>query len=206
VPTPGVLVFLELKKKPLTRQARAGLDAELLLSLAGSMLDAHAQAGWHEFRITRAGFLDLVRHGETHRLSLDGRSIEKIALGMLDFGSFQDRIVLKQFLEATLNVSFGSPDPAYDKKLRKINIALTEIREQYNTAHAGKAEVRQPFFNCWFMSIPQLLILLDEVSDPATFKDALWSNRHMVTGTSDLYFEMSKMRRMKAEVAAQAKD
>jgi hypothetical protein len=206
VPTPEVLVFLELKKKTLTRRARAGSDAELLLDLAGSLLDAHAQAGWHELRTTRAGFLDLMRDGETHRLSLDGRGIEKIALGMLDFGSFQDRIVLKQFLEATLNVSFGSSNPAYDKKFTKINAALEEICEQYNTAHAGKTEIRQPFFNCWFMSIPQLLIMLDEVSDPETFRATLWSYRHMVTGTSDLYFEMSNMRRMKAEVAAQAKD
>ena len=206
VPTPEVLVFLELKKKTLTRRARAGSDAELLLDLAGSLLDAHAQAGWHGLRITRAGFLDLVRDGETRRLSLDGRGIEKIALGMLDFGSFQDRIVLKQFLEATLNVNFGSSNPAYDKKFKKINAALEEIREQYNTAHAGKTEIRQPFFNCWFMSIPQLLIMLDEVSDPETFRATLWSYRHMVTGLSDLYFEMSNLRRMKAEVAAQAKD
>lgn len=206
VPTPEVLVFLELKKKTLTRRARAGSDAELLLDLACSLLDAHARAGWHELRITRAGFLDLMRNGETRRLSLDGRGIEKIALGMLDFGSFQDRIVLKQFLEATLNVNFGSSNPAYDKKFKKINAALEEIREQYNTAHAGKAEIRQPFFNCWFMSIPQLLIMLDEVSDPETFRATLWSYRHMATGTSDLYFEMSNMRRMKAEVAAQAKD
>jgi hypothetical protein len=205
VPTPEVLVFLELKKKTLTRRARAGSDAELLLDLAGSLLDAHAQAGWHELRIMKAGFLDLVRDGSTHRLSLDGRGIEKIALGMLDFGSFQDRIVLKQFLEATLNVNFGSSNLAYDKKFKKINLALEEIREQYNTAHAGKTEIRLPFFNCWFMSIPQLLILLDEVSDPATFKSALWSYRHMVTGTSDLYFEIFKMRRMRDEAAAQAK-
>ncbi len=201
-PTPEVLVFLELKKKTLTRRARAGTDAELLLDLAGSLLDAHAQAGWHELRITRAGFLDLMRDGETRRLSLDGRGIEKIALGMFDFGSFQDRIVLKQFLEATINANFGSSNPAYDKKFKKINATLEEIREQYNTAHAGKTEIRQPFFNCWFMSIPQLLILLDEVSDPETFRATLWSYRHMVTGTSDLYFEMSNMRRMKAEVAA----
>jgi hypothetical protein len=205
LPTPEVLIFLELKKKTLTRRARAGSDADLLLDLAGSLLDAHAQAGWHELRITKAGFLDLVRDGETRRLSLDGRGIEKIALGMLDFGSFQDRIVLKQFLEATLNVNFGSSNLAYDKKFKKINAALGEIREQYNTAHAGKTEIHQPFFNCWFMSIPQLLILLDEVSDPATFRSVLWSYRHMVTGTSDLYFEISRMRRMRAEVAAQSK-
>ena len=206
VPTPEVLFFLELKKKTLTRRARAGSDAELLLDLAGSLLEAHAQAGWHELRITRAGFLDLMRNGNTHRLSLDGRSIEKIALGMLDFGSFQDRTVLKQFLEATLNANFGSSNPAYDTKFKKLNAGLEEIREQYKTAHAGKAKIINPFFNCWFISIPQLLIILDEVSDPKTFRATLWSYRHMVTGTSDLYFEMSNMRRMKAEVAAQEKD
>lgn len=204
VPTPDVLVFLELKKKSLTRLARAGVDAELLLALAGSMLDALAQAGWHELRIERAGSLDLVKDGTTRRVALDGRRIEKVAVGMMDFGSFQDRTVLKQFLEATLNVNFGSSDPAYDKKLKKINAALDQIRDQYNVAHSGNSEVRQPFFNCWFMSISQILILLDEVSDSATFKDALWSYRHMVTGTSDLYFEISNMRRIKAEISVQS--
>jgi hypothetical protein len=205
VPTPEVLFFLELKKKTLTRRARAGSDAEILLDLAGSLLDAQAQAGWHEMRITRAGFLDLVRDGEIHRVSLDGRSIEKIALGLLDFGSFQDRIVLKQFLEATLGVTFGSPDPAYDKKFKTINLALGEIRERYSAAHGSKAGVINPFFNCWFMSIPQLLVMLDEVSDAQTFRTTMWSYRHTVMGTSDLYFEISKMRHMRAAVAAQTK-
>jgi hypothetical protein len=132
VPTPEVLVFLELKKKTLTRLARAGSDAELLLDLAGSLLDAHAQAGWHELRITRFGFLDLVRDGETRRLSLNGRAIEKIALGMLDFGSFQDRIVLKQFLEATLNANFGSSDPVYDSKFKKINASLVDRIKRFD--------------------------------------------------------------------------
>jgi hypothetical protein len=206
VPTLEVLFFLELKKKSLTRRARAGSDAELLLDLAGSLLDAQAQAGWHEIRITRAGFLDLIRDGKIRRLSLEGRGVEKIALGMLDFGSFQDRIVLKQFLEATLSVTFGSSNPTYDTKFKKINAALGEIREQYNAAHGSKAKIINPFFNCWFMSIPQLLIMLDEVSDAETFRTTLWSYRHMVTGTSDLYFEISNVRRMKAEAAAHAKD
>jgi hypothetical protein len=197
--TPKTLIFMELKKKALTRPARAGSDAHLLLDLAGSLLDAQAQAGGHELRITQAETLDLVRDGQSRRLSLDGREIEKIALGMNDFGSFQDRTVLKQFLEATINVTFGSPDAGFAERFKKINKALQKIREQYNLMHAGETEVHQPFFNCWFMSIPQLLVLLDEVTDAETFRDALWSCRHIVTGTSDLYFEIAHMRRMKAE-------
>ncbi|MGV0954759.1 MAG: hypothetical protein ACOYBR_10635 [Fluviibacter sp.] len=190
--------FFEVKKKALTRPARSGSDAHLLLDLAGSLLEAQAQAGWHEIRIKRNGALNLVRDGQTRRLALDGREIERVALGMLDFGSFQDRIVLKQFLEATLNVNFGSSDPAYAKRFKAINDALQDIREQYNIAYAGETEVNQPFFNCWFMSIPQLLILLDEVHNGESFKDALWKCRHIVTGTSDLYYDIAYMRRLKS--------
>ena len=196
--TPQTLIFIELKKKALTRRARAGSDVDLLLDLAGSLLAAQAQAGWHELRLTNTGSLDLVSNGKCQTLSLQDRSIEKIAVGMLDFGSFQDRVMMQQFMEATLNASFSSPDPTYAKRFKAINAALQEIRDQYTATHQGKAEVRQPFFNCWFISIPQLLVMLDEVTDADTFRNALWGCRHMTTGTSDLYFEISNMRRLKA--------
>jgi len=199
--TPQTLIFMELKKKALTRRAQAGSDADLLLDLAGSLLAAQAQAGWHELRITTAGSLDLLNGGKYQTLSLLDRGIEKIAVSMLDFGSFQDRIMLKQFMEATLNANFSSSNAEYNKRFKVINEALQEIRDQYTAAHKGKAEIHQPFFNCWFISIPQLLILLDEVTDADSFRGVLWSYRHMTTGTSDLYFEISNMRRMKATEA-----
>lgn len=194
--TPQTLIFMELKKKSLTRRARTGVDADLLLDLAGSLLAAQAQAGWHELRIKNAGALDLTSTGIQQHLSLDGRGIEKIAVGMQDFGSFQDRIMLEKFMVATLNANFGSPDPAYAKRFKSINDSLQEIRDQYAATHQGKTEVRQPFFNCWFVSIPQFLVMLDEVTDADTFRRTLWKYRHMTTGTSDLYFEISNMRRL----------
>ena len=196
--TPQTLIFMELKKKPLTRRARAGSDADLLLDLSGSLLAAQAQAGWHELRITKAGALDLTCNGVRHHLSLNNRGIEKIAIGMQDFGSFQDRIMLHRFMEANLNANFSSPNPDYAERFKTINDALQEIRDQYTETHHGKAEIRQPFFNCWFISIPQLFVMLDEVTDGDTFRKALWNCRHMTTGASDLYFEMSNTRRLKA--------
>jgi len=68
-------------------------------------------------------------HGWSHR-SLDGRAIEKIALGIFDFGSFQDRAVLKRFLEATLNVKFGSSHVAYDNNCKKINAVLEAVQHR----------------------------------------------------------------------------
>lgn len=203
VEAPGTVIFIEVKKKPLTRRARAGSDAHLLLDLAGSLLAAQAQAGWHEVRLRRNGHLDLQRGGTTTRLDLNNRSVERVAVSLFDFGSLQDRILLKQFLEATLNASFTPNAANLNTRFDEINAMLGEIRQQVTALHPDEKAVTQPFFNCWFISVPQLLVLLDGVTDVADFKSALWSCRHIVTGSSDLYFDSAYMRQSKMLKAAQ---
>ena len=204
VEVPGSVIFFEVKKKPLTRRARAGSDAHLLLDLSGSLLAAQAQAGWHEERLRRHGHLDLASNGTIERVELNGREIERVAVSLLDFGSFQDRIVLKQFLEATLTATFTPVAAHLNTKFDEINKALAEIREQVAALHPGQKEINQPFFHCWFLSVPQVVILLDGVADSAGFKSALWSCRHIVTGSSDLYFDLSYMKRLKMNAAAKS--
>ena len=195
------VIFVEVKKKTLTRRAKAGSDAHLLLDLADSLLAAQAQTGWHEVRLRRDGHLDLVRNGSISHLALNGREVERVAVSLFDFSSFQDRMLLKQFLEATLSVSFTSSVASFNKKFEKMNKMLVEIREQVAALHPAEEELRQPFFNCWFISVPQILVLLDGVTDGAGFRDALWSCRAIVTGSSDLYYDLSRMRRLKREAA-----
>lgn len=199
IETAEAVIFAEVKKKPLTRKAKAGSDAALLLDLAGSLLAAQAQAGWHEVRLRRDGYLELDYEGDTKRIALSGREIERVAISLLDFGGFQDRVLLKQFLEGTMNAEFIVDDVKLSKKFQEINGALAEIRDQLATLHPGEATINQPFFHCWFISVPQFLVLLDGVTDSAGFKSALWSSRHIVTGSSDLYFDLSYMRRLKRQ-------
>jgi Holliday junction resolvase-like predicted endonuclease len=199
IETPETVIFLEVKKKPLTRRAKAGSDADLLVDLAGSLLAAQAQAGWHEVRLRRYGHLDLERDGITTRLELNGPQVERVALSLLDFGSFQDRILLKQFLEATLSAKFTPVAANLMKKFDQINDALVEIREQVAALYPGQKQLNQPFFNCWFLSVPQLLVFLDDVTDSPGFKSALWSCRHFVTGSSDVYSDFSLMKRWKKD-------
>ena len=124
-----------------------------------------------------------------------------MAVSLFDFGSFQDRILLTQFLEATMNVKFTSADVSISGKFDEINNALVEIREQVAELHPGEKVVDQPFFHCWFLSVPQFLVLLDGVTDSAGFKAALWKCRHMVTGSSDLYFDLSYRKNMDRRAA-----
>ncbi len=204
IEAPETVIFAEVKKKTLTRRAKAGSDAHLLLDFAGSLLAAQAQAGWHEVRLRRYNYLNLERAGITTRLELNARGVERVAVSLFDFGSFQDRILTKQFLEATMNASFTPVAASLNKKFKELNESLVAIREQVVALYPGQNEINQPFFNCWFLSVPQMLALLDGVTDGAGFRATLWSCRHIVTGSSDLYFDLSKMRRWKREVAAEA--
>jgi len=195
VETDQYVIFLEIKKKPLTRRAQAGSDAHVLLDLANSLLAAQVQAGWHEARLQKQGFIELNSVGVKTRLELRGRKVERIAISLMQFGGFQDRILLKQFLEATMSASFGVSDPALQSGFAKFNALLGELREQLKILHPNEANLGQPFFHCWFLSVPQLLVLLDDVRGAEAFKEALWKTRHVVTGSADFYYDNAWMRK-----------
>lgn len=204
VEDPSKIIFLELKKKSITRRARAGNAPELLLDLAGSLLAAQAQAGWHEVRLRTFGSLDLVANGQVRRLDQASREIERVAVALLDYGGFQDRSFLKQLMETTLGISFSPTDKTLKKPFEKINKALTDIGHQVAALHPGQASVEQPFFHCWFLSLPQILVLLDDVTDPPGFWKALSSVRHIITGTSDFYHDYSYMKDLRSHATPQA--
>lgn len=201
IETDEVIIFLEIKKKPLTRRARSGSDAHIVIDLAQSLLAAQLQAGWHEVRLRRYGHLELNYQGNTTRLELKGREIERIAVSLLDFGSFQDRILLERFLSATATTNLKPVDDSLRSKFDNLNCSLDELRSQM-TALAGLTDAR-PFFNCWFLSVPQLLMLLGKIDGAESFKNALWSTRHAITGANDFYYDFYKMSQIRANVATE---
>lgn len=196
---PETVIFIEMKKQPLTRKAQAGSDTALLMDMAASLLLAQLQAGWHEIRIRRDGFLLLEKDGQRRRVELNGRAIERIAVTLFDYGGFQDRILLQQFLQVQLATGYVHVDPALQAKFDKINAQLEELRTQVNQLQPlmGQKGEAARFFNCWFLSIPQFLVLLDGVDSPAALRAALWNTRHASLGTLDFYFEHAHMKQLK---------
>lgn len=194
------IFFLELKKKPLTRNARSGSDIHLLVDLVDSLLASQTQAGWHEVRIKKAGYLELKRGDESERIELKGRSVERLSITLLDYGVYQDRILIKQFLEMGLSATFSVPSEIQDEKLEKsinkLNLALEEWRAM-NDKLFGAGSLRDPFINCWFLSIPQLLMILKGVDSPKSFAQAMLVNKHLVMNTQDFYFEYFKAKSLR---------
>lgn len=200
VETADTIIFLELKIKSLTRRAQSGSDLDLFVDLAKSLLAATVQLNRHELAIRDLGTLSIAKPNEDAvQLTLGGRSIEKVALTFDDFGSFQDRNVLSQLLGIISTLSFGAVDPARESELKSLNKSAASLREQIQKLVSNDSRLEgQPFFNCWFLSVPQMLVLLDNVSSAETFKSELWRCRHMTTGSLDWYFEYEAARRILA--------
>lgn len=198
IETDDTVIFIEVKKKPLTRQARAGSDIGVLLDLAGSLLQGQLQAGHHEVNLRKAGYIDLNVDGQCKRLSLNGRAIERIAVTLFDYGGFQDRMLLQQFLNVTLQSEYLTHDASMQSKLTTVNKQARELRDQVDQLlELNPDSERQPFFHCWFLSVPQLLIILDSVTDNNSFKKALWNTRHLYYGALDFYFEHATANKMR---------
>jgi hypothetical protein len=200
IETSDTIIFLELKIKSLTRMARAGWDLDIFADLASSLFAATEQLGRHEIAIRENGILSLKRQdGDVTTILLGHRNIEKVALTFSDFGSFQDRNILTQLFETLLNTHLNANDPAMQPKLEELNELIVAIRKQtVRLAELVPEAKEHPFFNCWFLSVGQLLVLLDEVSSAETFKTELWRCRHLSTSSLDWYSEFDAALRIGA--------
>lgn len=186
------VIFLETKKKSLTRAARSGFDVAILVDMADSLVSATLQALRHQLQILKDGFIDLIQpDGSIVKLDLNNREVECISITLPDYGSFQDRIILERILDNSMRLEFSTGDQDFQKKLTKVNKKFHELRDVTNDLYvqAGKPAQWRPFFNCWFLSVPQFLVLLDEVTDAEEFDKALNLTRRMTTGSRDFYFD-----------------
>ena len=204
VETIDTIIFIEIKKKPLTFRARFGSDANLLIDLAGSVVKAIIQTGWHEYELRKQGYLDLTKDGKTYRLDLGTRRIERIALSLLDFGGFQDRVFIDCFLNSIRSAKFHTTDPALQASLDPLNKSIDELNKQVSLIAGLGVDVRHPVFHCWFLSLQQLMIVMDGVNGSEEFKTSLWSTRHMTSGSHDFYHEHAYMKKINAEAVTRS--
>jgi len=198
------IIFIEIKKKPLTNNAKGGCDAAIFADLAGSLLDTQFQLGWHEIIIRSQGYLELTPNKEPnnkYRLELKGRSIERVTLTLLDFGGFQDRNLLYQFLQLMLSTSsIDAPDSANAKEVidkSEINKTLPKFLKQHEDLKSLNPRQEQfPFYDCWFLSLPQFLILIDDLSEKKSIKKLLDKTKYISTNSLNFYFEYATAKKL----------
>jgi|GEM_PF-4841724 len=183
IETDTIILFLEVKKKTLTAEARSGNIIKATQDVSKSLLHGLAQSGWHELLLRTKGAISF-RDGTNLRVG--NRHIERATVSIFDFYSIDD----SHFVHGLLANFVGSKITSLTHKLPgDLHEFLDQLSAQY--AHPTFQEVYasspNPFWNCSFFSILQLMVVLRHCSDNDTFIKELFSVRTFTLNSKDWY-------------------
>lgn len=183
IETNDTIIFIELKRKTLTSEARAGNSLKSLLDLSQSLLQALVQSGCHEYVLRRDG---LISFEDGSQINLSNRKIERVALSLFGFFGLQDGVFSNQIIRNLIDSTVSSDE---EKEVVDINKTISELRNQYKTIIFIREYGKQmnPFFNCRFFSVPQLIEILSNSRNNEEFKIELNRTRHVSTGCKDWF-------------------
>ncbi|MEB3189200.1 MAG: hypothetical protein VKL42_02520 [Snowella sp.] len=191
------LIFFEVKRKPLTRGAKSVKNSALLIDLLQSLLASQIQINKHEIFIIKKGCISL-KNG-CYIYQLNGRNIAQVSVSLLDFGGFQDKIMIFDFLTNILSAKLkvdGSENLSTEEneKLDDLKKTLSTFQSKFNElVQLDPTKKGQPLHDSWFLSLPQLLIILDNVKSSDDLKRELWKTRNSSAGFLDFYQEIIVM-------------
>jgi biotin operon repressor len=185
----SVLILIELKKKSLTAASYAGNTVTALLDLCLSALHAQLQLGKHELRFREHGKIEFL---DGTVVEWRDRRIERISVSLLDWGGTQDRFALQRIAANLVGArldAFGVT-AKQEEDLGAANEILSELQLQQTRLELLGIKAVDQFHNWWFLSVPQLLFVLNRVSGPEAFYDDLRLVRQIHTGTMDFYKDL----------------
>lgn len=195
------VVFIEDKKKPLTRAAYSGVFKNILSDLTQSLVASQQQCLQHQEDLMKAGQLAMTDKETGVVTTLDNSILkfENISLSLPDYGPIQSRIILKQVLDLILRNDFHAdtanitdPEELMDiqarvadlaKKQKKLRNSVAFLAEQQND---GRFD---PFFDSWFMSLEQLTFVIEHSDSNDKFYEILKKIKYVTVGTLDFYNE-----------------
>jgi Holliday junction resolvase-like predicted endonuclease len=158
------IVFVELKKQPHRHVSSTGNALANLIDLSASLFHAQHQLARHERILLHSNHL-LFENG--YRLDYGRRGIERMAITLLDYGGLQDKYLLKQLFAALVGADIKADgiDTDTAKKLSKLNKYMKQLLSEAKALEKLGQSDKLLFLNCWFLSMPQLLLLLDGVTN-----------------------------------------
>lgn len=192
VETQDTIIFIEVKRKTLTSEARAGDTLKSMVDISQSLFHALAQTGCHEYILRRNG---KIVFDDGTVLTHDGREVERVALSLFGFFGIQDGAFVQQILNSLINAEIDSGNKIEDEKVNKY---LTELRKQYLTDIFNDIYCQNhvSFFNCRFFSVPQLIEILQNSKNNQEFLKELNRTRHMSTGCKDWFKDYQYLRKL----------
>lgn len=183
------IIIFEIKKKALTRKAMSGDEVSLLTDLSDSLMFSHMQAMRIERHLQDNDSVDLTHKGEIRTIKLNGRRTKRVSVSLNDFGALQDKIGLQIILRHATDTTLNHPDDKIDKKLQDWRSYTSEIRRLAELNNEYDPNSGMPFYNSFFMSIPQILTMLSDSQNHEDFDSYISLMGSMTYGTRNFYRE-----------------
>lgn len=196
IETEEALIFIEIKKKGMTRQSMDGVDYSILSDLGDGLIHASAQCYKAERVLKCDGKLNI---NNFSTIVYKNQRIFKIALTLNDYGSFQDRMTIRTLLSHSLGSIFKSDDNKIDKKLDGWRKHLQEMSLHINELKNHVGYYEEPFHDLFFMSVPQLLMILRDRNTAEALVKTLTTLSSVSHSTRDFYKEYSLSKRFFGE-------
>ena len=205
IETPDKILLIEMKKKTMTRAARQGHIYQIVLDFAGSLLYSQEQCVRTDTLLRRKGCIDLLKKKKVvDTLEWLGRESDKITLTLSDYGTLQDRAVLRNVLDELLKYRYTVEEKeirAFESDPKKQELTLkgyktlaekqddmiaylTELKQQHDSSKTWN-----PFFNSFFFNLEQMFFMVGLANNLDELYDMIDAHRTPVMGTFDFWQE-----------------
>lgn len=182
------IIFIEIKKKGLTRNAMSGVDVDLFHDLAQSVLRSQSQAFKHEYFIRKEGELILRKDETTKTIKHNDRVIIRVSLSLLDFGSLQSPDNLRKILEFSQKRNLHAVENQNEEKISLWNTYTKTINKFFRRIVEMTPHQQNPhFLDSIFMSTLQLLTLLNDSNNEEDICNKIYRETRVSYMTLDLY-------------------
>ncbi|PXW18963.1 hypothetical protein BY447_0527 [Pantoea sp. JKS000250] len=196
IASPKANYIFELKKKSLTRKAMSGEDFSLIRDLGDSVMRSQSQCAKIEYVLLTDNQLTLKDDRGEHLIKYNGMPVQKISVSLNDFGALQDKTVFNTILRLSTQTVFSSTDPVIDLSLVNWRKYL-KIFMDYNSLLEPLRNDNVPaFIDNSFMSLPQLMTILDGCCNVESFDKEYGFSRTISYSTRDFYKEYSEKRKL----------
>jgi hypothetical protein len=178
------IVFVEAKKKGLTRRSLSGEPEKILLDISASILAAHAQVARHELALRSNGSLTF---NDGCVLALNGRKVIRIALTLLDLGSFQDKTVLGKMIHRLMGARLHTTremSKADQRSVEEFNRVADSLLQSYSALNELDDQwIKRERFRLKGYSLSQLIVLLSDVRSADELVANIGIDDHLTTST-----------------------
>lgn len=198
--TKGIMLF-EMKKKSLTRKAKAGDEFKIVADLLGSLIDSQAQCFRTSHIMNKDGYVELDDgNGNVIKVEKRDRTAECISICLGAFGPLQDRILIKSIMDEMcdnpLTAKYGGKDKHIVKDVKKFNKDMQKWLPFLKYEKVYGDSNKNSFFNSWFLDLEQLMLIVQESNSNEELLARLRDTKCVTMGSYNFYRERRMAREM----------